>query len=151
MALPADYGIEICLLLDSGPGWGCVYIYYNHGLEPPYGGVRSEAADAAEWTVDQFEGLLDATDEWIKYIRGIFSVPVGNDPDLPLNVKLKVRPDGDVLLDIEMESLNSRMKWEKSTGLVEFDARDAYDLSWKGFLYYMKAMRDFVAKIKEQS
>jgi len=151
VALPTDYGIEICLLLNSEPDWNCVYIYYNHGLEPPLGGVKSEVADETVWTVEQFEGLLDATDIWVNNIVRVMEIPRKHNPDMPLNVKLKVQPDGDVLLDIEMESLDSRMKWEKDTNNIEFNARPAYDISWEGFLYYMTVMRDFIKKIREQN
>jgi len=150
MSLPTDYGIEMKLLLKSDGGWGGVYTYYNHGLEPPWGGVRSEAADEAEGTVDQFESLLNAADLWINYIRKLFDHPLKHNPDLPLTYKLKIQDDGDLKLKIEMETLDSEMLWNKATGNIEFHARPAYDLSWEGFLYYKIILEDFLAKIKEQ-
>lgn len=150
MALPSDYGIEIKLLLQSDGGWEGVYTYYNHGLEPPHGGVRSEAADATTWKVGKLEGLLHSTDIWIRAIAGFIKLPKDHNPDLPLEYSLKPQENGDLLLAVKMETLESTMRWDKATGNVIFNARDAFDLSWEGFLYYKIILEDFVAKIKEQ-
>jgi len=150
MALPTDYGIEIKLLLKSDGGWGGFYTYYNHGLEPPLGGVRSDAADEAIWKVEKAESLLHSTDIWIRYITDNLKIPKNHNPDLPLEYSLSVEDNGDLLLELKMETLESTIRWDKATGNITFNARDAFDLSWDGFLYYKTILEDFVAKIKEQ-
>lgn len=150
MALPTDYGIEIKLLLQSGGGWRGVYVYYNHGLEPPHGGVRGEAAGATTWKIEKLEGLLNSTDIWIKSIAGFIKLPKNHNPDLPLEYSLSVEDNGDLLLAVKMETLESTMRWDKVAGNIIFAARDAFDLSWEGFLYYKIILDDFMAKIKEQ-
>lgn len=148
MALPTDYGIEIKLLLRSDGGWGGVYTYYNHGLEPPLGGVKSDASDEATWTVEQCEALLHSTDLWIRYVREIMKIAVKHNPDIPLEYSLKPQGNGDLLLEVKMETLESTMLWEKAAGKIIFSARDAFDLSWEGFLYYKIILEDFMAKVK---
>jgi len=150
MALPTEYGIEIKLLLRSDGGWGGVYTFYNHGLEPPLGGVRSDAGSGSTITVEQFDRLLSSTDLWIRHVIGITKNPKEHNPDLPLEHKLEVEVNGDLRLKITMETLDSEMLWEKATGKITFSARDAFDLSWEGFLYYKIVLEDFVAKVKEQ-
>lgn len=87
--------------------------------------------------------LVDVGEDW-KHI------PLKHDPDLPLKYNLKVQDDGDVRLRLEMETLDSTLIWRKSTGMIICKARSPYDISWAGFLFYVKAMEDFSAKIKEQ-
>lgn len=154
-SLEAGFGIELNLLIPYGGDWSQMYTYYNHGLEPPYGGVRSSATPGdAEWEVDQFDNILRYTNKWIGYISAITGNPIIHNPDLPLSYNLGV-VDGGVVMNVEMETLNSEFSWNspgggQAPGTVIFKARPAYDLSWEGFLFYVKAMQDFASKIKEQ-
>ena len=148
--LPTEYGIELKLLLPSDGDWEGIYTYYNHGLEPPLGGVRSDAVDEAAWTVEQVERLLSSTAIWVRYVIEITKNPKDHNPDLPLEYSLKPEDNGDLLLAVKMETLESTIRWDKVAGKIIFSARDAFDLSWEGFLYYKIILEDFVAKIKEQ-
>ncbi len=154
MPLKPGFGIELTMLVQINADWHQVYVYYNHGLEPPYGGVRSEeTGEDIEITVDHFDKIMGWTNVWIGFIRGIVKSPLEYNPDLPLDYKIWIQSNGDVVLamDIAMETLDSYFRWSKDTGLITLRARDAFDLSWETFLFYLKTMEDFSAKIKEQS
>lgn len=150
MTLPTEYGLDISLMLKPNADWVCVYTYYNHGLEPPHGGVKSDAVSETTWKVEKLEALLHSTDIWIRAIAGFYKLPKNHNPDLPLEYSLKPEENGDLLLAVKMETLESTMRWDKANGNIIFAARDAFDLSWEGFLYYKIILEDFVAKIKEQ-
>lgn len=153
MPLEAGFGIELKALTCPSSVWIPLYTYYNHGLEPPHGGVKScETTIDHEMSVDWFDRIT----EWTEYWVGIIAYATGNhtyhDPDLPLEYKLSIDGNGagDVVLDIVMETLDAQIVWTKATGLIIFKSREAFDLSWGGFLFYLKALEDFSTKVKEQ-
>lgn len=153
MSLEPGFGIELSMLVEPDGAWQHVYTYYNHGLEPPYGGVKSEETGGdLVVSVGMFDKIMRWTEEWIGYVRGIVKNPSTYSPDLPLEYSLDIQDNGDVVLalNITMETLDSYFSWSKDTGMVTFKARQAFDLSWEGFLFYWKAMNDFSAKIKER-
>lgn len=158
MPLEAGFGIDLTMLICPSSEWTAMYTYYNHGLEPPYGGVRSDETSLdLEMTVGWFDRTLGWTDDWVGYISMITGNHVKHDPDLPLEYRLRVLEqdeppynEGDVVLNITSESLDAEFAWIKASGLIVFKARDAFDLSWAGYLFYMKVLKDFSAKVKEQ-
>ncbi len=157
-SLEAGFGIELNLLIPFGGTWVQMYTYYNHGLEPPYGGVRSAETTADyEFETAQFDNILRYTDKWIAYIAAITGNPIIHNPDLPLEYKLEV-VGGEVVLNLAMETLVAEFAWSRPggggggshPGTVIFKVRPAYDLSWEGYLYYGQCLKDFASKIKEQ-
>jgi hypothetical protein len=151
--LESGFGIELNLLLPFNAGWSQIYTYYNHGLEPPDGGIKSnEFTEDAEFEVEDFDNLLRYTDKWVAYISAITGNIIAYNPDLPLEYKANLQENGDLVMNtsIEMETLDSMIIWSKNTGKITLKARDAFDLSWSGFLFYAKCLKDFSAKIKEQ-
>lgn len=153
MPLEAGFGIDFTMLVSPSSEWTSMYTYYNHGLEPPHGGVKSDETGAdLKMNIGWFDRVMGWTDDFIGFIGGMCDCPDKHDPDLPLEYKLEIDGNGvgDVILNITMETLDAEFIWEKSTGLIIFKARDAFDLSWAGFLFYMKALKDFSSKIKEQ-
>ncbi len=106
---------------------------------------------------ERFDKIIGWTNEWVRFIRGMTKNPIVHNPDLPLEYKLRVLDEdegelneGDVVLNLVMETLDAAFIWSKNTGMVTFKARDAYDLSWEGFLFYGKCLEDFASKVKEQ-
>lgn len=165
MPLESGFGIELTMLIRANAEWHHVYTYYNHGLEPPYGGVRSEeTGEDLVVKVEMFDKIMGWTNDWIRFIKGITKNPITHNPDLPLEYRLYfagendvvmdnediVIGEGDVVLRVTMETLDSEFIWSKDTGMVNFKARPAYDLSWEGYLFYVKCMEDFSDKVKEQ-
>lgn len=151
MALEPDFGIQVTLVLPVAGNWEHLYTYYNHGAEPPFGGVRSdEVVEEAEWAMPQLDRATQHTETWIKQVRGLLNLPMIHDPDLPLTYDLKVGISGNVTIDLKMETLDMGIEWEKADNIVVFRPRPAFDLSWAGFLFYNKAIGDFINKIKEQ-
>jgi len=153
MPLEAGFGIDLTMLICPSSEWTSIYTYYNHGLEPPHGGVSSdETATDLVMTVGWFNRIMGWTDDFIGFIGKMCDCPSKHDPDLPLEYKLEIDGNGagDVILNITMETLDAVFIWSKATGLITFSPRDAFDLSWAGFLFYVKCLKDFSVKIKEQ-
>ncbi len=165
MSLEAGFGINLEMLISPSSDWQTIYIYYNHGLEPPHGGVRSEATtEDLEMNVGWFDRVMGWTDDWIGMIAGITDNHIHHDPDLPLNYNLRALEadegdldEGDIVFDITMETLNAEFVWTKAHGqgegspkVIIFKPRPAFDLSWAGFLFYVTCLKDFSAKVKEQ-
>ncbi len=152
-SLEEGFGVELTLLIPFTGVWGNLYTYYNHGLESPHGGVISAETGAdVEFEAGQFDNVLRYIDKWITYVSCIAEIPTKHNPDLPLEYKLEIDGNGlgDVIMNIVMETLNAGFIWVKDSGLIIFKARDAFDLSWEGFLFYVKCLEDFSSKIKEQ-
>ncbi len=155
--MSSSYAIELSLMLyqdgESGQ-WVRSFTYYNHGLEPPYGGVKSdETTVPIVMSIDDLRANIKSIESFIKHIinvvKTIKPVPKNAIPDSPL--ELSVTPQENTLdYVIEMESMQLTVIYDKATKEITFKPRSSYDVSWQGFLFYHETMEDFLAEIERQ-
>ncbi len=146
------YAVELTLLLYHEGEWVRRFTYYNHGKEPPFGGVRSgESVDPVVMAVWEFENSVKAVGSWIGHVvsvcKSIKPVPSDGTPDMP--VEYSVDPMGDILVyTLEMESMKVTITYDIDEKTVTFASKDAFDISWRGFLFHHETVQDFLEQVK---
>ena len=149
------YAIELTLMLyhHDNAHWTRQFTYYNHGEEPPFGGVRSEpTTDPIVLSIEGFENNIKAVESWrrhvINVVKTIKPVPNGGIPDMPMEYKIET-VNGTLIYQLHMESMEMNITYDKSAKTVTFAPRDAFDVSWRGFLFHQETMLDFLEEIKK--
>ena len=147
------YAIELSLMLYHGDEWIRKFTYYNHGKEPPYGGVRSEGSpDPVVLDMEEFENTTEAVESWkrhvINVVKSIKPIPGNAVPDAP--VEYKVDPtDDEITYYLSMDSMEMTITYDRSDKTITFAPRDAFDVSWQGFLFHHETITDFLKEIKK--
>jgi len=145
---------ELSLVLSDGDEYNAIATYYDGGAEPPYGGVKALALPQdADFTIEQATFLLNAVDGWIDRVIEIMKPGVSMtrcaSPDLDMETKMWMDGD-DLKLIIGTETLDAEFIYNPNDlDRIIMKARDAFDLSWCGFLYYHETLRRYLKKIKE--
>ena len=146
------YAIELSLILYHEDKWVRSMTYYNHGEEPPFGGVKSGGAtDPLELTLEEFEDNVKAVESWkghvISVVKAIKPVPKVGAPEIPFEYRVDF-VDDTIVYKLVMESLEMTVTFDKSAKTVTFSPRSAFDVSWRGFLFHQDTMIDFLEEIK---
>jgi len=146
------YAIELSLMLYQADQWKVAFTYYNHGLEPPHGGVRSEEmTEPFAMSVDDLKKNIDSVDAFIRIVisavKDIKPIPKNPIPDSPLEYNV-IPGANSIGYDIEMESMQLEVVYDKATKDITFAPRPSYDVSWQGFLFFHETIRDFLAEIE---
>ena len=147
------YAIEMSMMLYQKDEWKVAFTYYNHGEEPPYGGIKSdEMPEDFVMSLDKFEANIIAVDEFLQKVRGavksIKPIPFNPVPDCPLEYGLEPKA-GSIDYNIEMESMQLTVIYDKTTKKITFSSRPAYDISWQGFLFFQETIKDLLAEIEK--
>lgn len=150
--MSSHYAIQLSLMLSHSGDWVTSCTYYNHGLEPPYGGVKSEETLLPTIVrLEKFGEDVVAIGAFITHVINVVkttkAVPTDPVPDEPLEYSLELVGD-EFRYNIEMESLALSVIYDKTTGRITFAPRDAYDISWQGFLFFNETLKDFLTEIK---
>ena len=145
------YAIEMSMMLYQGDAWKVAFTYYNHGLEPPYGGIKSGAlSEDFVMTLDEFKENVKIVDEFlhkvISVVKSIKPIPYDAVPDAPLEYDI-AHNGASINYSMIMESMDLDVVY--SGGNVTFKARDAYDVSWRGFVFFQETMEAFLAEIEK--
>ncbi len=146
------YAMEMSLVLYHEGEWAVSFTYYNHGAEPPYGGVRSvELLLPHVITLTELKENIFAIDKFIDHVvnvvKTIKPVPKNPVPDRPLEYSVELVGD-ELKYKIEMESMLVAATYDKTTEEITFAPRDAYDVSWQGFLFFCETIKDFQTEIE---
>ena len=149
------YAIELTLMLYHEGYWIRSFTYYNHGECPPFGGVRSDATvDPVVLDMQDFENNVNAIESWkrhvISVVKTIKPVPKEGRPELPLEYNVE-SVDDTIVYRFSMESMEMTVTYDKSAKTITFAPRDAFDVSWEGFLFHQETMLHFLAEIKGQA
>lgn len=146
------YAIELSLMLYQEDQWMRSFTYYNHGEEPPYGGVRAdEALSPFAMSIGELRENIKSIDSFIRTVidavKAIKPIPKNPIPDRPLEYGVSGYDDT-IEYHIEMETLQLTVVYDKTTKEITFNSRPAYDVSWQGFLFYHETIRDFLVEIE---
>ncbi|KKL79411.1 hypothetical protein LCGC14_2015120 [marine sediment metagenome] len=152
MSIP-NYAIELSLMLYHNNHPVRTFTFYNHGAEPPYGGVRADAVIAPlVMTMEGMKNADAAVDAWIRNVIDVakLTTPVTKSclPDLPYENKID-DTDGIVEYNMEMETLSVSISYEKSTFQFTFAARGDFDISWRAFMFYRSTIKGFIQRVSE--
>ncbi len=146
------YAIELVLMLYQGGQWVRTMTYYNHGEEPPYGGVKSNLTSGPlVLSVQGFEDNVKAVESWRRNVVSVCKTisPILNTGLPDGATEYKITPSGsDLTYDIVMDSLDMEVAYDHSARTVTFAARTAYDVAWRGFLFHQETMLDFLESVK---
>lgn len=146
------YAIELSLMLYQEDQWMRSFTYYNHGVEPPFGGIRSDETELPfTMSIGDLKENIISVDAFIRTVidavKIIKPIPKNPIPDRPLEYKVSGYDDT-IEYNIEMETLQLTVVYDKTTKEITFAPRPAYDVSWQGFLFYNETIRDFLSEIE---
>ena len=143
---------ELSLVLSDSDDYNTILTYYDGGAEPPYGGVRApELPEDVDFTINQASFLVKATHEWINRVVEIMKPGTTMircaSPDLDMETRMWLDGD-DLKLRLISETLDSEFVYISADSKIIMKARDAFDLSWCGLLYYHETLEIFLRKVK---
>ncbi len=155
MTLNSSAHYRLSLVLSDGDEYTTIITYYDGGAEPPYGGVSApELTEDVDFTFEQASFLAKSVDTWIDEVvhimRSTIEITRYAVPDLDMETRMWMDAGG-LKLKITSETLDAEFTYDPAdaNGLIIMKARGAFDLSWRGFLYYHKTFQQYLAKIEE--
>ncbi len=146
-----NYAIELTLVLYHDDAWVKKYTYYNHGESAPYGSVKSDAIGSPlVLDMADFTGYVNALAAWenhvIHVVKPINAIPKDAVPDTPVEYKVEI-VGTETRYQMTMDTIDMNITYDSSTGNITFSTRSAIDVSWRGFLFYIDTVEDFLTEI----
>lgn len=109
--------------------------------------VTGESSATLTLTSVEVDRLLESVEKFEILTHQSARVPLDPIPQSDLEMTITETQDGFDCF-FQSGSLEQTVRWNTAMGILLFLPREAFSIPWSAFLFFLQAMRDFIALIK---